>query len=73
MPSSLLEAYETLTLEAQQEVEHLIYFLLSQQKKKKSQDNGNSSIIDSFLGKCSSWNKEDALTYQNNLRKEERV
>ncbi len=34
MPSSLLEAYETLTLEAQQEVEHLIYFLLSQQKKK---------------------------------------
>jgi len=73
MPNEVLEVYKTLTLEAQQEVEHLIYFLSSQQKRVLSSENSNNAILDSFIGKCNSWNGEDALSYQKKLRNEERV
>lgn len=73
MPDTVLDAYNTLSLEAQKEVEHLIYFLASQQKKEKTVDSSSSTVLDSFIGKCNSWKNEDILEYQKNLRSEERV
>lgn len=69
MPNAVLEAYKTLTIEAQQEVEHLIYFLVAQQKKQNGSEIPDSAVLDSFVGKCTSWNGEDAMTYQKSLRK----
>lgn len=73
MPDTVLDAYNTLSLEAQKEVEHLIYFLASQQKKEKTGCTDSSNILDSFVGKCTSWKNEDILEYQRKLRSEERV
>lgn len=73
MQEALLEKYDTLTLEAKQEVQHLIYFLSSQQEKKSSPATSNEKILDTFLGSTHSWNNEDALEYQKNLRTEERA
>lgn len=73
MPDTVLDAYNTLSLEAQKEVEHLIYFLASQQKKERSSSVNGSNLLDTFIGKCNSWKNVDALEYQKNLRSEERV
>lgn len=73
MQDALLEKYDTLTLEAKQEVQHLINFLSFQQEKEILPKTSNEKILDSFLGSTHSWNNEDALDYQKKLRAEERV
>ncbi len=73
MSDAVLDAYNALSLEAQKEVEHLIYFLISQQNKRNEKSESQEDVIDSFVGKCRSWNSIDALDYQKSLRSEERV
>lgn len=73
MSDAVLDAYNALSLEAQKEVEHLIYFLVSQQNKQSEKVKSQEELIDSFVGKCHSWNSVDALEYQKSLRSEERV
>lgn len=73
MTATVLDAYNTLSVEAQKEVEHLIYFLVSQRNKEVTSTLTKENILDSFIGKCNSWKGMDAMEYQRKLKAEDRV